>query len=72
MRIVAAQVPSAATVERDLRDQLRQQTDPPVSPFDSSSFAHLLKLAAGGWDSEGPYRPVVATNDPSQACNGRD
>jgi very-short-patch-repair endonuclease len=55
---IACQVRGAADVERSMREQLSRHRDTPVSPFDSSTYADVLKLAAANLDAEGSFRDV--------------
>jgi len=65
---IACQVKGAADVERAIREQLSRHTDTPVSPFDSSTYADVLKLAAGNLDAEGSFRDVpIGAARPSPA-----
>jgi very-short-patch-repair endonuclease len=60
--LIACQVRGAADVERAMREQLSRHKDTPVSPFDSSSYSDVLKLAAGNLDPEGSFRDVPVPN----------
>lgn len=59
---VACQVMGAADVERVARDHLAKSKDRPVTPFDPSSYADVLKLVATNLDSKGSYLEVL-TNE---------
>ncbi len=63
--VVACQVQGAADVERETREHLAKNKEHPVTPFDSSSYSDVLKLAAGNLDSKGSYREVLAAGDPT-------
>lgn len=60
--IVACQITGAADVERAAREHLAQHKDRPVTPFDPSSYADVLKLAATNLDSKGSYREILKNN----------
>lgn len=53
----ACQLTSAPEVEKTAREALAKSTDRPVSPFDSGSYEHLLKLIAGNLNDRGRYEP---------------
>jgi very-short-patch-repair endonuclease len=53
---IACGVSGATEVERAMRQHLEKHLDQPVTPFDSSSYGDVLKLAAGGLDSQGKYQ----------------
>ena len=57
---IACQVPGAADVEKAVREHLAKHKDHPVTPFDSSSYSDVLKLAATNLDSKGSYLEVMA------------
>ncbi|SLM47403.1 conserved protein of unknown function [Nitrospira japonica] len=57
---IACGVAGAAEVERAMRAHLDAHRDQPVTPFDSSSYSDILKLAAGGLDSQGSYQECLA------------
>lgn len=61
--IIGCQVPGAADVERVIREHLAKNKEHPVTPFDSSSYSDVLKLAAAGLDSEGSYREVLTKDE---------
>lgn len=61
--VVTCQIPAAAEIERAIRDQLLKAKDHPVTPFDSSSYSDVLKLAAGGLDSKGTFREVLTRGE---------
>jgi hypothetical protein len=61
---ITCQVKGSADVERAMREHLSRHSDKPVTPFDSSSYTDVLKLAAGNLDSKGSYREILATNEP--------
>ena len=61
---VACQIVGAADVEKAIRDHLQKHKDRPATPFDPSSYADVLKLAATNLDSQGSYREVLATDQP--------
>ncbi len=58
---VACQISGAADVERAGREHIARHKDRPVSPFDPSSYADVLKLAATNLDSKGSYREVLTS-----------
>ncbi|MDO8729407.1 MAG: AAA domain-containing protein [bacterium] len=65
----ACQVLSAAEVENSCKQILARTPDRPVSPFDSGSYEHILKLAAGNLHERGQYidgqdKPPVVSDDP--------
>jgi very-short-patch-repair endonuclease len=53
---IASGIAGATDVERAMRRHLENHLDQPVTPFDSSSYGDVLKLAAGGLDSHGKYQ----------------
>ncbi len=57
---VACQIAGSSDVERTIRDHLQKHKDRPVTPFDSSSYSDVLKLAATNLDSHGSYREVMS------------
>jgi len=59
---VACNVQGATDVERAMKEQLARHRDRPVTPFDSSSFTDILKLAATNLDAKGRYAEVLAGN----------
>lgn len=61
---VACQIAGAADVENAIREHLQKHKDRPATPFDPSSYADVLKLAATNLDSHGSYREVMATDQP--------
>jgi len=56
---VACQVSGSADVEKAVREHLTKHKDRPVTPFDPSSYADVLKLAATNLDSKGRYQEVL-------------
>ena len=60
---VACSVPGAADVEHAIKEQLQRHKDRPVTPFDTSSYTDVLKLAASNLDSDGSYREILAKGD---------
>lgn len=54
---VACAIKGATTLEHDIKQQLAELT---VTPFESSSYADLLKLVASLLDSQGSYRELLA------------
>ena len=63
---IASGVAGATDVERAMRRHLENHPDHPVTPFDSSSYGDVLKLAAGGLDSQGKYQEcesIVLSSD---------
>lgn len=67
--VVACQVPGAADVERAIREHLARNKEHPVTPFDSSSYSDVLKLAAGNLDSNGSYQEILTTGEPVPAAD---
>jgi len=65
--VVACQVPGAAEVERAVREHLARNEEHPVTPFDSSSYSDVLKLAAGNLDSKGSYQEILTAGEPVPA-----
>ncbi len=61
---VACSVPGAADVEHAIKEQLQRHKDCPVTPFDTSSYIDVLKLAASNLDSNGSYREILTKGDP--------
>lgn len=53
----ACQVMGAAEVERQAKTLLEADSEYPLTPFDTSSFEPILKLAAGNLDKAGRYDP---------------
>lgn len=64
---VACKVAGAAEIEKAIKDHLQKHKDRPVTPFDPSSYADVLKLAATNLDSHGSYREVTAKEEPVPA-----
>lgn len=56
----ACNLVGAADVEKTLREALKQSADRSVSPFDPSSYEHLLRVVAGSLDSQGTYLRVMS------------
>lgn len=61
---ITCQIIGSADVERAMREHLARHTDKPITPFDSSSYADVLKLAAGNLDSKGSYREILTRGEP--------
>lgn len=55
----ASRVTGAPDVENAIREHLSKHKDKPATPFDSSSFSDVLKLAATNLDSNGAYKEIV-------------
>ncbi|MBP6902101.1 MAG: AAA family ATPase [Burkholderiaceae bacterium] len=53
----ACQVMGAAEVEKQAKVLLESDAERPLTPFDTSSFEPILKLAAGNLDRAGRYDP---------------
>lgn len=53
----ACSLPGTSEVEKAVREALARGADRPVSPFDPSSFEHLLKLIAGNMHEKGRFTP---------------
>lgn len=51
----ACQLTSAPDVEKAAKETLARSADRPVSPFDSGTFEHVLKLIAGNLHERGRY-----------------
>lgn len=64
---VACSVLGAADVEHTIKEQLQRHKDRPVTPFDSSSYTDVLKLAASNLDSNGSYRELLTRDGPVPA-----
>ena len=62
--VIGCQVAGAADVERAMREHLASHRDRPVSPFDTSTYSDVLKLAAGNLDGKGTYLEVAAASQP--------
>jgi very-short-patch-repair endonuclease len=60
---IACSVFGSADVEHAIKEQLQRQKDRPVTPFDSSSYNDVLKLAATNLDSNGCYRELLKTGE---------
>jgi very-short-patch-repair endonuclease len=60
---ITCHVTGAADVERTANEHLRTDKDRPVTPFDPSSYANVLKLAATNLDSKGSYREVLTKEE---------
>lgn len=60
--LIACGVLGATEVERAMRGHLERHPDQPVTPFDSSSYSDVLKLAAGGLDSQGRYQDCASSD----------
>jgi very-short-patch-repair endonuclease len=61
---ITCQVPGAAEVERSVREHLSDNRDRPVTPFDASSYTHVLKLAVRNLDRAGEYSEVMIKEEP--------
>jgi len=59
---IACQVAGTIEVERNAVTQLSREKDRPATPFDSGSYADVLKLIASNLDSEGKYLEVLNQN----------
>ncbi|MCD2451067.1 AAA domain-containing protein [Methylicorpusculum oleiharenae] len=68
---VACSIPGAADVEHAIKDQLQRHKDRPVTPFDSSSYIDVLKLAASNLDSNGSFHELLSLGEvlPSMGKN---
>jgi very-short-patch-repair endonuclease len=62
--LVTASVTGAAEVEVMAKKLLAQESAIELSPFDPSSYAHILKLVASNLDAKGAYREVLAAGEP--------
>jgi hypothetical protein len=62
--LVTASVTGAAEVEMAGKKLLSQEGATELSPFDPSSYAHILKLVASNLDAKGTYREVLAAGEP--------
>jgi very-short-patch-repair endonuclease len=61
--LVAASVTGAAEVELTAKKLLAQEGATDLSPFDPSSYAHILKLVASNLDAKGVYQEILATGE---------
>lgn len=61
---VACQITGSASVERSIREHLVKNKERPVTPFDPSSYADVLKLTATNLDSKGSYREILTKDEP--------
>ncbi len=52
---IACSIDGAAEIEKKAKEYLSSTSSTPVSPFDSSTYKPILKLAAGGLDPHGTY-----------------
>lgn len=59
--LIACGVTGATDVERAMRVHLESHPDQSVTPFDSSSYSDVLKLAAGRLDSHGSYQDCMSS-----------
>ena len=62
--LVTCQVGGAAEVDGAIRAHLQRNKDRPVTPFDASSYADVLKLAAGSLENHGAYLEVLTSGQP--------
>ncbi len=62
---IACSILGAADIELAIKEQLQRHKDHPVTPFDSSSYTDVLKLAASNLDSNGVYREIQTKGDPT-------
>ncbi|MDF4003546.1 AAA domain-containing protein [Luteibacter sp. PPL552] len=62
--LVAASVIGAAEVELTAKKLLGREGAADLSPFDPSSYAHILKLVASNLDAKGSYHEVLAAGEP--------
>ncbi|SFS11695.1 Protein of unknown function [Dyella sp. OK004] len=62
--LVSASVIGAAAVEITAKDLLSRDGAPELTPFDPSSYGHILKLVASNLDAKGAYREVLAAGEP--------
>jgi very-short-patch-repair endonuclease len=60
---VACSVTGAADAEHAVKEHLQRHKDRPVTPFDTSSYTDVIKLAAANLDSNGSYREILAKGD---------
>lgn len=65
---LACHVLSAPEVEKACKQALAKNPDKQITPFDTGSFEHLLRLAAGNLHERGQFlsgqeRPIPATED---------
>lgn len=61
--LVTASVTGAAEVELTAKKLLGQEGATDLSPFDPSSYAHILKLVASNLDAKGIYQETLATGE---------
>jgi very-short-patch-repair endonuclease len=62
--LITASVAGAAEVEMTAKKFLSREGATELSPFDPSSYAHVLKLVASNLDAKGTYREVLAAGEP--------
>ncbi len=60
---VTCHITGAADIERTAKEHLRKHKDHPVTPFEPSSYADVLKLAATNLDSRGSYKEILAKGE---------
>lgn len=60
----ACAVTGAAEVEISAKELLKRRDAAPVTPFDLSTYAGILRLIAGNLDSAGQYREVQGKGEP--------
>ncbi|MFC0695603.1 AAA domain-containing protein [Paraburkholderia humisilvae] len=58
----------AADCEKAMREHIARHRDTPVSPFSTSSYADVLKLAARNLDSRGTYVEVLSAGKDAPAA----
>lgn len=61
--LITASVTGAAEVELTAKKLLGQEGATDLSPFDPSSYAHVLKLVASNLDGKGTYQEVLAAGE---------
>lgn len=66
---VACGVQGAAECEKAMLEHLAKHRDTPVTPFNASSYADLLKLVARNLDSRGNYTEVLASGEEPPAAD---
>lgn len=64
---VACSVLGSADVERAAKEQLERLNNRSVTPFDASTYTDVLKLIASNLDSNGTFREVLVSGEPTLA-----
>lgn len=66
---VTCSVSGAVDVEHTIKEHLQRQRDRPVTPFDSSSYTDVLKLAASNLDSNGSFRELLSIGETTPSAS---